>query len=279
MKAWLVRGGKHGEQESVALENGLACIGFNDVPDLTKVSTKEAMRETIEETDPDACTARVSNSLGQLYAFAQGMEIGDLVAMPLKTQPQIALGIVTGLYQYRTDLGEIHHTRRVDWKRNDAPRTIFKEDLRYSLGAIQTVCQIKRNNAVERLLAISKGNFDPGINAPASSEICEEDMEFGDATIDIEQIARDRIREHIGSEFKGHSLSRLVDAVLRSEGYVTHLSPPGPDGGVDILARRGGVGFEGPRLCVQVKSTSSPADVTVFRGLQGTMATFQADEG
>jgi restriction system protein len=71
----------------------------------------------------------------------------------------------------------------------------------------------------------------------------------------------------------------LVDAVLQAEGYVTHLSPPGPDGGVDILARRGSLGLDGPKLCVQVKSSAAPADVSILRGLQGTMSTFKADEG
>ena len=75
------------------------------------------------------------------------------------------------------------------------------------------------------------------------------------------------------------TLSRLLDAILRAEGYVTQLSPPGPDGGVDTLARRGTLGLEGPRMCVQVKSSNNPSDVTVFRGLQGSMATFKADEG
>lgn len=88
-----------------------------------------------------------------------------------------------------------------------------------------------------------------------------------------------QIRAHMEQNFKAHDLSRLVGAVLRAEGYVTHLSAPGPDGGVDILARRGSFGLDGPRLCVQVKSSNSPADVTIFRGLQGTVATFKADEG
>ena len=51
------------------------------------------------------------------------------------------------------------------------------------------------------------------------------------------------------------------------------------DGGVDILAGTGPLGFAQPRLCVQVKSQQSPADVTVFRSLQGSMQTFGAEQG
>ena len=56
-------------------------------------------------------------------------------------------------------------------------------------------------------------------------------------------------------------------------------SPPGADGGVDILAGRGSLGLDAPRLCVQVKSQNSPSDVTVYRTLQGTMQTFKAEQG
>lgn len=40
---------------------------------------------------------------------------------------------------------------------------------------------------------------------------------------------------------------RLVEAVLEAEGDVTELSPPGADGGVDILAGSGPLGFSRSR--------------------------------
>jgi restriction system protein len=39
------------------------------------------------------------------------------------------------------------------------------------------------------------------------------------------------------------------------------------------------MGLDNPRLCVQVKSQISPADVTIYRTLQGTMQTYKADQG
>lgn len=92
-------------------------------------------------------------------------------------------------------------------------------------------------------------------------------------------MAHDQIVARIQSRSAGHALARLVDAVLRADGWVTTVSPPGPDGGVDILAGSGSLGLDTPRLCVQVKSQNTPADVTVYRTLQGTMQTFSADQG
>ena len=39
------------------------------------------------------------------------------------------------------------------------------------------------------------------------------------------------------------------------------------------------MGFEAPRLVVQVKSSDAPADVRVLRELQGVMKNFGADRG
>lgn len=93
---------------------------------------------------------------------------------------------------------------------------------------------------------------------------------------ELEQLARGQILSYLEQHFKGPDLARVVDGVLRAEGYVTELSPPGPDGDVDIIAGRGTPGLEGPKLCVQVKSSSG---VNILKTLQGTMQAFRADQG
>ena len=63
-----------------------------------------------------------------------------------------------------------------------------------------------------------------------------------------------QVRDYVERNFHGHALSDLVAAVLEAEGYRVSVSPPGPDGGGDILAGNGPMGFESPRICVQVES-------------------------
>jgi len=67
--------------------------------------------------------------------------------------------------------------------------------------------------------------------------------------------------------------------VLRAEGYTTLVSPVGADGGVDILAGAGPLGFSRPRLCVEVKSESGPTDRPAVDKLLGAISKFNADEG
>ena len=53
MSLWMVRGGRYGEQESVALEKGLICVGFKDVADLSAATDRGAVRELAKQAYPD----------------------------------------------------------------------------------------------------------------------------------------------------------------------------------------------------------------------------------
>lgn len=280
MSVWLVRAGRNGEDEASCLDASLAIIGFRDVPDLSASTEWETIREVVANAIPAASQKAVGNFAGQLWAFVAAMQVGDIVALPQKRSGTVALGKVTGPYEYREIDGALRHARKVEWIRPDVPRTEFGQDLLYSLGAFLTVCQIKRNDAETRIKAILDGHADPGLATPGKSPSnVVEATDGGDEVVNLELLASEQIREHLAANFKGHDLTRLVDEILRADGYFTHMSPPGPDGGVDILARKGTLGLEGQKLCVQVKSSDNPCDVTVFRGLQGSMQTFQADRG
>ena len=46
----MVRAGKHGEKEDVALREGVATIGWNDVPDLSSIKTREELEKVYMKT-------------------------------------------------------------------------------------------------------------------------------------------------------------------------------------------------------------------------------------
>ena len=280
-KLYLARAGRNGEDEDLAIENNLAIIDFRDVPSLEGANDYDAVAGLVNEALPDYKPRARGNFAGQLWAFSVSMENGDLVVLPRKLTSQVAIGRVTGPYEYREVNAERRHTRPVQWLKTDIPRAIFERDLLYSFGAFMTVCQISRNDAARRVASVLGGKPDPGPSAPTGpqTKTTPATQEQAEVVPDLVQMARDQIVARIQSRFLGHDLTRLVDAVLRVEGWVTKVSPPGPDGGVDILAGRGTLGLDGPRLCVQVKSQQSPADVTVYRTLQGTMQTFSAEQG
>lgn len=269
MSLWLVRAGRYGEQEQGALEYSVATIGWKDLPDLSKIKSREELAEIYAKVYPDRKKMKAAIQVGQIWRFIHEIQKGDLVALPLKTQSAIVIGIVEGDYEYKELTNNIKHIRRVKWLKT-IPRSSFDQDILYSLGAFMTVCQIERNDAENRVKKIlEKGEI---TEVSVKTEIVEE-------IIDIEEYAKDQIVKHIGVKFKGHNLARLVDAILRAQGYITKQSPPGPDGGVDILAAAGPLGFDRPRVCVQVKSSSSSVDVKVIRELQGVMSKVRAEHG
>ena len=255
-KVYLARAGRHGDDEDYALEHNLAVIGFLEVPSLAGAQDYDAMVQLVQDALPDGKPRALGNFARQLWAFADAMQEGDLVVLPRKITSQIAIGLVTGPYRYAEVNTAWRHTRPVEWVRPDIPRATFEQDLLYSFGAFMTVCNISRNDAARRVAAVLEGKPDPGQSVPTKAPVPTE--------IDTPEAP---------------DLTQLVDAVLQADGWETKISPPGADGGVDILAGRGSLGLDAPRLCVQVKSQNSPSDVTVYRTLQGTMQTFKAEQG
>ena len=162
------------------------------------------------------------------------MQTGDLVILPRKLTSQIAIGQVSGPYRFRKVNSETRHTRPVEWLQTDIPRTTFEQDLLYSFGAFMTVCNISRNDAARRVTAVLEGKRDPGPSVPKGTKTKKPPPvdDQAEAVPDLVQMAHDQIVARIQSRFSGHALTRLVDAVLQVEGWVTKVSPPGPDGGV-----------------------------------------------
>ena len=280
-KIYLARAGGSGEDEDRALEHNIAIVGFQEVLSLAAATDYEGVHKIVTRAFPDAKPRAVGNFAGQLWAFAVAMKEGDLVVLPRKLTSQIAIGRVTGPYEYRKVDDTFRHTRSVEWLQTDLPRTVFEQDLLYSLGAFMTVCNISRNDAERRVAAVAEGKPDPGPSVSLDTDATQVPGlgEQSEALPNLSQLAHDQIVAHIQARFSGHALVDLVNAVLRADSWVTRPSPPGADGGVDILAGRGSLGLDEPRLCVQVKSQNSPADVTVYRTLQGTMQTFNAQQG
>ena len=164
-RVWLVRAGGNGEDDDANLVNGLAIIGWQEVPNLTGAADKDDVRERVRQGYPDESNQYVGRTTGQLAAFLLDMREGDIVALPLKTQPgQVALGRVAGPYIYKEVDGVERHTRPVDWIRPDVPRSDFGRDLQGPLNFNRTVWRMQRNDADRRISAMMDGSRDPEID-------------------------------------------------------------------------------------------------------------------
>ena len=289
MTAWIVRAGKVGEREDWAIENSLAGGGFREFPDLTSAKTRDQVKDIVAKSLPGATTMQQAIATGQCWALRHVIKPGDLIVLPFKNTPKIAIGVCTSGYQFRDDPDITRrHVIGVKWETVDAPRAAVKDDLLSTLNGAMTIFTARKNNAEARLRAMMKTGIDPGSTgvpattpAPTASNGADEvDEAVADpAPAATPQAIRDRILVHLGENFRQHKLEHLVADVLRAQGWTCHVSPQGPDRGVDILAGRGPLGLDSPTLIVECKSEEGTIGGPVVRGLNGAISTAKADQG
>ncbi|MGN7211894.1 restriction endonuclease [Brachybacterium paraconglomeratum] len=281
--AWVIRSGRYGERDEWALENSCSGGGWREVPDLTPASSREDIQRIVDATYAQESQGARTNFTAQLWALRGRIEVGDLMAMPMKTTSEIAIGRITEAYRYLAENPPGHqHVVGVDWQRR-VPRSALKQDLLYTLGSALTIFSPSRNHAVARLESVLATGQDDGApttittHASPATPTQPDVVDEPESQPDIAVLAKDQISSRIGEEFAGHDFATLVAALLRAEGFETEEAPPGPDGGIDITAGRGLLGLESPKLIVQVKTPQIGSEVV--SQLNGLVHTHGADFG
>ena len=282
--AWVVRAGNRGQSEDFNFERGRVTIGWPEIGDLSGCSSREAVRHLVDQAYPGENPQRLAVYAGQLWAFRQGVQPGDLVVMPLKTKPgYLAFGRCTGGYAYDSAApSDRRHFLTVDWQPEPVSRAVLKDDLLAMVNGAMTVFSPSRNRAAARLEAVAAGGADPGVGVPmtvASPSPSSADVAVADPpqvpTLDA---IRDRVRARIVEDFGQHKLTHLVADVLTALGFVCEVSPAGPDQGIDIRAGRGPLGLDTP-IIVEVKSEPTAVGAPVMRGLHSAMSKNNAPQG
>lgn len=167
MAVWVVRAGEKGEQEEFALSNGYAVIGWRKLQRAIPANENE-LQEAIERAYPNESGGWPSD-FRQTWAFANEIKKGDWVVLPLKIRDgrlvdrpkedgEIAIGKVSGLYEYEPDGEErTRHRIKVDWVSRRVQRVNLDEDIADRITYRQTVFRVECDNAEERIRALAEG--------------------------------------------------------------------------------------------------------------------------
>lgn len=116
------------------------------------------------------------------------------------------------------------------------------------------------------------------IVGPAAPQGAEEDLEVGAEKLSVtfeeaEEQAWSQIERYLET-CDPFEFQRMVADLLRAMGYhVAWVSPPGKDGGVDIIAFTDPLGAQGPRIKVQVKRTQNKINIDGLRAFVATVMT------
>jgi restriction system protein len=120
----------------------------------------------------------------------------------------------------------VRHSREVKWLNLEVPRSVVDQDLLYSFGALMTICEIRRNDAENRIRKMAATGWKGSSPLPrAVPHTMENQDSRADGDLDLEELARDQIAKVINAKFKGHGLARLVEALLKAQGYTSSLIP------------------------------------------------------
>ena len=284
MNVWVIRAGRSGEFEDFALREDVAVIGFDFQQSVAEFADRaELLNALRDETRyQDLSIHKVRSAASQLWRFANEIQMGDMIFMPRKRPKVVSVGYAAGDYHFRPDLADllqsaVYHARGVEWKASDVPRFNFDDDLLNSINGQLTVFQVRKEAAETRINRIVESHLTGEPLAESEEDIYIPDDDTPESDLD-EQI-EDRIVQRIRQRFFGTRLEYLIAEFLKASGYHAVQTRLGPDGGIDVVAGRGEMGFGEPRLCVQVKSGGTPVGLPDYNRLQGNIRGFGAQYG
>lgn len=252
---WVVRAGERAVYIDEFLKEGIVAIGWDLGPSIIG-ATKTELERQYRTVEPNATGGKVHNVVGQIDTFLHKMAPADLVLTHDRERRQYIIGKIDGAVGYRGDLpSDLRVARPVKWSRK-AHRDNLSPEAKNTLGAIQTVFQIKGAVADEVLAkAVSLDDQEAPLSALIESSarsleaLRTAEQQWPSELLDkAEQAIEDRI-----VSLSWQEMQELVAGVLRAMGYKTKISHSGPDRGIDIFASPDGLGLQEPRIFVEVK--------------------------
>jgi restriction system protein len=271
-KWWMVRAAQNGVYIDDFVEKGMVSIGGNSEGALNTLVSKKEMFVKIQEIHSDWKKGKQIMWASQLYRFAHEIVQGDRVVSYDTQQRIYHVGTVTGGYGFQPQvIGNHPHYRTVSWH-GSVSRDCLSISTKNSLGAICSLFFIPVAAAAE-IETILKGEQKEQSSLAMTSD-AETLIELEEAKImasaqDAESKALEYIKDKVNC-LDWEDLQELVAGILRAMGYKTQISPTGPDRGKDIIASPDGLGFENPRIIVEVKHREkSPMSSQAIRSFLG----------
>jgi restriction system protein len=237
-------------------------IGWHEIGDLsTLLPSRDAFKAAFSKTYPSKKPGAVPVEAGVLYRFAREMAVGDVVIYPSKFDKTVNIGLVSGDYTFLPSVDPKYpHRRHVEWKIH-APRPQFSQPALNEIGSAITLFQVSTN--AEEFVATLEGKPYNASDVDAATA--------ADVAIQVEENVEDFIIKQLKNTLSPEQFEYFVAELLRCMGYYARVTPYKGDGGVDIIAHKDELGFEGPVVKVQCKQTLSPIGGPAVQQLLGAI--------
>jgi restriction system protein len=262
---WMIRAGEGGFRFEDFKANSSVSIGWHEVGDLSLRNTREDFLSAVRKAYPQMRKGQVPSAAGQLFRFVREIETDDTVITYSSEERVYLIGTVVSSYAFKPVFGDHPNVRTIRWI-GQISRDALSVDARNSLGSTLTLFRIPEEVAAEIMALVTSGTSP--ISTPKRFEDIPDVEQVEDLFRDQQLKSFEFIKDKVNS-LAWDEMQELVAGLLRAMGYKTRISPSGSDRGKDIIASPDGLGFEDPRIVVEVKHRNAAMGSQEIRGFLG----------
>lgn len=247
-RMWMVRA-EGGTLYDLFRERGVAAVGWAELAARAKLGmTRKELVEIYRQAEPLAKPGTALAGASQVWRFINEIQVGDHVVTYSPGNRTYMLGRITGKAEHKPEWQEdgMALARTVKWAATEIERDALSTPTKNSLGSTLTVFVLP-DSAMQELKAASAGKT---VVEALPNDV--DDKEIVEPLKEIEARAFEGVKDQV-NQLGWDDMEKLVAGVLRAMGYKTRLTPAGGDRGRDIIASPDGLGFDNPRILVEVK--------------------------
>ena len=150
-EVWMVRAGRGSVYIDDFLEQKLVVMGWEELGPIKASETKTQVLQRYKAVYPDHSEGKAKTSVSQALRFINEIKVGDTVITYDRDRRIYCLGEILSDAEWSPDIvSGMPRIRRVSWTHR-VSRDRLSADTKNTLGAIQTLFQIKRRAAKELL--------------------------------------------------------------------------------------------------------------------------------
>ena len=160
MAAWMVWGGDRTEE---ALQSGILALDY-DIRENIGAMSNGQVRGLLERILSDKSPTAITKFAGEICSFKDEIHCSDIVVMPRRNGRPVAIGEVTGDYQFLSERPDHTIGRRMTWLNQEVPRHLLGPFLDKEIRdhRRQTVHRFKDVDAADELRVVAVGQSAPG---------------------------------------------------------------------------------------------------------------------